>query len=371
MKNPALLRVFTTSLLSLVAPSILISISTISANAEGTAGAKGPDAEVGLVTSAEGDAEIFVPKTPPAGANVADWKRVRYQDSTFYAKNAQAGDHVPTGTVLQTKSNGKIRFVYNDGDQLNVGPATSLVVENRSFEAKRKKTLLNVIYGRTRAVVKKQENAASENSFMIRTRTAVVGVRGTDFTVDYSPTAERAEVSVLRGAVELSLDGTNTKAEVKSGYSASVHVPPAAPAHATSAAAAEPPPSASPAPAAPSIEMKKTTKEDLATILVFSHVETKENPAKPLPSKVAEEIKKAELTATAAVLEDIKAVDPNLHAKLTTQNATGFSNASELNSAVVGEQIQKAPGEAPKQKKLQKEFKDFDEKIYKKYFDVE
>jgi hypothetical protein len=101
-------------------------------------------------------------------------------------------------------------------------------------------TLINLTYGKMRALVqkKKTEPAAAtagkpagkepQANFRVRTFSAVAGVRGTDFYTSYDPNAGLTEQATIEGAVEVQQVGTAQKVLVEAGKQVGVETTPAA-----------------------------------------------------------------------------------------------------------------------------------------------
>ena len=114
-----------------------------------------------------------------------------------------AGDSVTAGKEARAK------IVMVDGNELNISPETKMTIEGYEFqpEQEKKKVLLNVLFGKVRANVKQkyddQSKDSASNSFQVKTKSAVAGVRGTDFLTSYAPTTGKSEVVTFSGKVDV------------------------------------------------------------------------------------------------------------------------------------------------------------------------
>ncbi len=88
-----------------------------------------------------------------------------------------------------------------------------------------------------------------------------------------------------------------------------------------------------------------------------------------LPPEQSVQVIKIEKTAAEIILKDIQKSDPDLYKSLVVKNE--LLSSSELNSATVSKEIQTAPSQLPKSKKLQNELQELDNGIYEKYFKQE
>jgi hypothetical protein len=121
---------------------------------------------------------------------------------------AKIGQKVfPKDTVIAgDKSRAKIIMV--DKNVLNVSPNSKIEIEAYEFDPakKKKNVLLNVIYGKVRSKVK-QKYDGKGNKFQVKTKSAVAGVRGTDFVTGYNPSNNQSTVVTFEGKVEFGTPG--------------------------------------------------------------------------------------------------------------------------------------------------------------------
>ncbi|QTA91071.1 FecR domain-containing protein [Desulfonema magnum] len=100
------------------------------------------------------------------------------------------------GDTIVTGEKGRIRFELNDGSILTLSSETKLVISQSIYEpiSKTRSSFLGMTLGKARFWVKKLVNF-KRSDFKVKTKTAVVGVRGSDFIV--TADAERTEVTAL------------------------------------------------------------------------------------------------------------------------------------------------------------------------------
>jgi hypothetical protein len=93
---------------------------------------------------------------------------------------------------------------------LNISPETVMKIATYDYqpEQNKKKVLLDVLKGKVRSTVK-QKYDGQANSYQIKTKAAVAGVRGTDFIASYDPKMARLEVVTFEGKVEVGQLGSN------------------------------------------------------------------------------------------------------------------------------------------------------------------
>jgi hypothetical protein len=108
-------------------------------------------------------------------------------------------------TVI-TKEKGRIEILLNDGSTLILASGTKLELTKSVYDTKMKtrSSLINMIIGKARFLVTKLSNFNS-SEFKVKTKTAVAGVRGSDFVVTAAPGV--TEISAL---AKTSLEVTST-----------------------------------------------------------------------------------------------------------------------------------------------------------------
>lgn len=112
----------------------------------------------------------------------------------------RAGDEIVTG------DDGRVRVRFPELSEIFVGPKTNLRITEATGTptAPKRKVLLNLIQGKVRSRVQGRRDS-SGSRFEVYTRTAVAGVRGTDFVTSYERSASTwtTEVRTLEGEVRL------------------------------------------------------------------------------------------------------------------------------------------------------------------------
>lgn len=103
-----------------------------------------------------------------------------------------------TSIVTGPKSFLKIKFV--DNSEMNVGPESKIVIAEMKKESP---GVISLLKGRIRTEVKKEADAPAANKFYIKTRTAAMGVRGTDFQTIYNPDNKMTSLLTYKGEVAM------------------------------------------------------------------------------------------------------------------------------------------------------------------------
>ena len=128
------------------------------------------------------------------------------------------GTDVTEGDVLRVPADCHVTLAVEDGSVIRLPSSATL-----KFTALRKNALesepevrLDLVRGRVEISVKK--NRSRSTPFEVTTPKAVMGVRGTEFRVGYSPEDETAQVEVLTGTVSAQ-GGQDAKGQnVEKGY---------------------------------------------------------------------------------------------------------------------------------------------------------
>jgi len=102
--------------------------------------------------------------------------------------------------IIVTQEKGRIRFEMNDGSILTMGSSTKLVIDRSVYDVKKKSrfSFFRLALGKARFLAKKLVDLRY-SKFKVRTPTAVVGVRGSDFII--KTTAKLTEVTALEKTV--------------------------------------------------------------------------------------------------------------------------------------------------------------------------
>lgn len=117
----------------------------------------------------------------------------------------QAGTVIEFGDSIKTGPHATAKIAYPDGSKLLIGRATTMAVLAKSGDTHRGE----VIDGRVRGIITKQKfNKLSNNKpkFVFKTKSATMGVRGTDFVFSSDPAAGSVELRTLEGLVEVGKD---------------------------------------------------------------------------------------------------------------------------------------------------------------------
>lgn len=140
---------------------------------------------------------------------------------TFKAK---VSSKVYAGDIVTTGIEGRAKIVMSDRNVLNISTDTKLTInkyENDSTTGV-KNVDIDLSKGKLRSNVE-QKYDGEKSQFLIKTPTAVAGVRGTQFLTSFDPATRKTEIVTFKGAVALSIPGSGAPpVMVKKGESSSV-----------------------------------------------------------------------------------------------------------------------------------------------------
>lgn len=114
----------------------------------------------------------------------------------------QIGEMLRVGDVLCTGKKGRLKVLMSDDSVIALGSKSRLVLDSHRFTTKthQRSTSLRLIRGRVRALVHKLV-ADKKPDFEVRTRTAVAGVRGTEFLIVADEDGAQVRLVTFSGSV--------------------------------------------------------------------------------------------------------------------------------------------------------------------------
>jgi hypothetical protein len=104
------------------------------------------------------------------------------------ATTVKVDDGVQQGDVLRTKSLSKAQITFNDNSTLMISPESRVAIEEYMFDPAQKKrnAVIQLFQGLAYVVVNKVFKPA-EPDFVVKTHTAIMGIRGTEIGIRLSP----------------------------------------------------------------------------------------------------------------------------------------------------------------------------------------
>ena len=114
------------------------------------------------------------------------------------AKKLVKGVKLYKDTSIYVKGKGFARIKYINASTVIVGPNSKIILE---MDLKDKTSLVNLMTGKIRAMVDK--NKKNDKKFLVRTSSATMGVRGTEFQVSFAPKAKKTSLLTFDGRVDM------------------------------------------------------------------------------------------------------------------------------------------------------------------------
>ncbi|MGZ6442447.1 MAG: FecR family protein [Pseudobdellovibrionaceae bacterium] len=137
---------------------------------------------------------------------------VKIQNASKQSTDAKVGSKVQVGDTIITGEDARAKVVMSDRNVINVNPNTQVVISAYKNDAAtgEKNVELNLLQGKVRNNVE-QTYDGEKSKFLIKTPTAVAGVRGTQFLAGFDPGTRMTSIVTFKGAVSLASIGANGK----------------------------------------------------------------------------------------------------------------------------------------------------------------
>jgi hypothetical protein len=130
---------------------------------------------------------------------------------------------VSEGSVIKTAEKSFARLSFVDKSTVNIGPNSQMQIEKFSSD---EAGVLNVISGKIRSQVSKDylQMEKDKSKLFVKSKSAVMGIRGTDFAFSYNPKIDATTAVLFKGSVvfnKLTADNQKMKLEeiVNRGHS--------------------------------------------------------------------------------------------------------------------------------------------------------
>ena len=142
--------------------------------------------------------DIYVPGTGHSIGSVVivDGEAIIVHEDELRGFLAKKGLLLYAGDTLITRSQGRISILLKDKSRISIGSETKLLLSRVLFDPdnKQRTSFIKMGIGKARFRVKKLSDF-KRSSFKIKTHTALIGVRGSDFIIQ--STLKRTEVTTL------------------------------------------------------------------------------------------------------------------------------------------------------------------------------
>lgn len=108
------------------------------------------------------------------------------------------GDQISSNSTLFSEKKSFGRFELFDQTILSLGPNSQIILKANPKDSPA--NVLNLIGGKVRAKVIR-EGRKNQEKMVIRTQTAAMGVRGTEFVIEYDAANDRVSIATIEGEV--------------------------------------------------------------------------------------------------------------------------------------------------------------------------
>lgn len=159
----------------------------------------------------------FAAKKPIAEVIKIRGSATKLLPGALEASKIELGDQLVEDTSVLTAAKSFIKIRFIDKSEVSLGPESKIVISQMASSAP---GIISLLKGRIRAEVQKeQEKESNDNKFYVRTRTAALGIRGTDFQTIYNPDNRMTSLLTFKGAVAMARvdETTHQKLESQSG----------------------------------------------------------------------------------------------------------------------------------------------------------
>jgi hypothetical protein len=136
--------------------------------------------------------------------------------------SVKRGMWLPEGTVIETAKKSFTKLLFIDKSSMNVGPESKMKID--SFP-KKDAGIITLIKGQIRSKVTKNYmdiKKKDKSKLFIKTETAAMGVRGTDFIVSFNPVNKATSLITFEGSVAMAALPKNLKALSKGSMQGSL-----------------------------------------------------------------------------------------------------------------------------------------------------
>lgn len=117
--------------------------------------------------------------------------------------DVKADQSIPEGAIVQTAEKSFVKLLFIDKSQMNLGPNSQMVIN--AFP-KKEAGIITLVKGQIRSQVTKdymEMEDKSKSKLYIKTKTAAMGIRGTDFQVNYNPQNQNTALITFEGKVAM------------------------------------------------------------------------------------------------------------------------------------------------------------------------
>jgi hypothetical protein len=138
-------------------------------------------------------------KTPPIGTvQMVQGQLLSMHPDDPNAYRLEKGYPVFSGDTLVTGQRSSANVILNNRSVFSLAAESKLVIDKHLYDpsSENRSSLMNLVFGRARFMVKKVKG---DSDIKIKTQTAVLGVRGSDFALVTCPFDQRPHTTLVTG----------------------------------------------------------------------------------------------------------------------------------------------------------------------------
>jgi hypothetical protein len=153
------------------------------------------------------------PRGPAATDGPVDAAQVLRSEGTTmlvrgasYSTPVRADVPIRNGDRIRTGTDGRVQLRFTDGALISIQPGSDFRVEAYAFDASRQRGFFELVQGSMRAV-SGSIGKRDRDDWRLRTPTATIGIRGTEFTVDHAACTSACPTGIDPGLVVVVVAG--------------------------------------------------------------------------------------------------------------------------------------------------------------------
>lgn len=118
-------------------------------------------------------------------------------------RKIKKGMWISQKSKVSTAKKSFVRLIFIDKSSTNIGPGSSIIITNYT---KNKPSILSLVRGQIRTFVNPNSRKAlaqGQSTLFVKTMSAAMGVRGTDFIASFNPKTKVTNLDVIKGSVAM------------------------------------------------------------------------------------------------------------------------------------------------------------------------
>ena len=121
-------------------------------------------------------------------------------------RKARINKKVCSGYVVKTQKDSRAKVQMPDGNEINISTDSKIIIEQyrRDSQKDQKKVFLNILYGKIRSNVQDKYKGNENSYYKVKTKSAIAGVRGTEFLTSFNKKTQKSRVVTFKGEVSVS-----------------------------------------------------------------------------------------------------------------------------------------------------------------------